>query len=92
MYNSIVGRMSGLVLVLAGLLEAAARKPPNIVMIVADDLGYNDVGWHNPAMLTPHLDRLAGEGLRLEQHYVQPLCTPTRCKTVLRTVFCRDGR
>ena len=62
MYKSIVGGMSGLVLVLAGLLAAASGKPPNIVMIVADDLGYNDVGWHNPAMLTPHLDRLAGRG------------------------------
>ena len=45
---------------------------------MADDLGYNDVGWHNSEMITPHLDKLAKEGVILEQSYVQPICTPTR--------------
>ena len=51
---------------------------PNIILIVADDLGYNDVSWHNPDILTPHMERLARAGVILEQSYVQPICTPTR--------------
>ena len=51
---------------------------PNIVIIVADDLGYNDVSWHNPVIKSPHLESLAKNGVLLEQHYSQPLCTPTR--------------
>ena len=54
------------------------RGPPNIVFILADDLGYNDVSWHNPDIQTPHLERLARAGVILEQSYVQPICTPTR--------------
>jgi hypothetical protein len=51
---------------------------PNIILMVADDLGYNDVSWHNPDIMSPHLEQLAREGVQLEQAYVQPLCTPTR--------------
>jgi len=51
---------------------------PNIVVILADDLGWADVGYHGSAIRTPHIDRLAEQGLRLEQHYVMPTCTPTR--------------
>ena len=53
-------------------------KPPNIVVILADDLGWGDVGWHNSEIKTPHLDRLAESGAKLEQFYVQPVCSPTR--------------
>lgn len=61
-------------------LVAAATVPskPNIVVIVADDLGYADVGWHGTEIKTPNLDKLAKEGVRLEQFYVQPVCSPTR--------------
>ena len=40
-------------------LVAPAPPPPHILLIVADDLGYNDVSWHNPALVTPHLETLA---------------------------------
>ncbi|MFQ6034950.1 MAG: sulfatase-like hydrolase/transferase [Sedimentisphaerales bacterium] len=53
-------------------------KRPNIVFIIADDMGWADVGYHNRQIKTPHLDRLAREGVRLERHYVTPTCTPTR--------------
>lgn len=57
--------------------ETAAR--PNIVVILADDLGYADVGFTGGKTIkTPHLDRLAAAGARLDQYYVQPLCSPTR--------------
>jgi len=51
---------------------------PNILMIVADDLGWNDVSWHNPEVIMPNLDKLAREGLILENNYVQPTCGPSR--------------
>jgi arylsulfatase B len=59
---------------------AVAQQPsrPNIVYIVADDLGWKDVGFHGSDIKTPNLDRLANEGVRLEQFYAQPMCTPTR--------------
>ena len=58
--------------------SAAARKSPNVVFIVSDDQGWNDIGYHNPEIVTPNLDRLARFGLELGCHYVQPQCTPTR--------------
>ncbi|XP_071529471.1 arylsulfatase B-like isoform X2 [Panulirus ornatus] len=51
---------------------------PHIILIVADDLGWNDVSWHNSQVVTPHLEALARSGVLLEQSYVQPICTPTR--------------
>lgn len=60
---------------------AASQRPaprPHIVYIVADDLGWKDVGYHGSDIRTPNIDRLAREGARLEQFYVQPMCTPTR--------------
>ncbi len=63
----------------AAATEAIAAKTPNILLIVADDLGWRDVGWHGAEKIrTPHMDRLVREGVELDQHYVQPVCTPTR--------------
>src|SRR3954453_15962539 len=55
-----------------------AAEKPNIFLIVADDLGWGDVGWHSPKFKTPNLDRLLREGGELDRHYVQPVCSPTR--------------
>ena len=58
---------------------APTAKKPNIVHIVADDLGWKDVGFNGATDLkTPNLDALAAGGARLTQFYVQPMCTPTR--------------
>src|SRR5262245_23165128 len=57
--------------------EGTAHKP-NIVHIVADDLGWKDVGFHGSDIKTPNLDKLAAGGVKLEQFYAQPMCTPTR--------------
>lgn len=54
------------------------RTRPHILLIVADDLGFNDVGYHGSQIKTPNIDYLAMTGVRLENYYVQPLCTPTR--------------
>ena len=53
-------------------------EKPNILLIVADDLGWSDVGWHGGFAKTPVMDKLVREGVELDQHYVQPVCTPTR--------------
>jgi arylsulfatase len=53
-------------------------KPPNIVLIMADDLGFSDVGSYGGEIPTPHLDRLAEEGLRFTQFYNAARCSPTR--------------
>src|SRR5215216_1014360 len=59
---------------------AAAADKPNIVVIVADDLGYGDIGVHGCTDIpTPHLDSLARDGVRCTQGYVSaPQCSPTR--------------
>ena len=72
-----------LVLLLAALftglcLPAAAADRPNIVYIVADDLGWKDVGFHGSDIRTPSIDQLAKSGAKLNQFYAQPMCTPTR--------------
>lgn len=51
---------------------------PNILIIIPDDLGWSDVGYHGSVIKTPNIDKLAKTGIRMEQHYVMPTCTPTR--------------
>jgi arylsulfatase A len=64
----------------AGALSAADRRP-NVVLIMADDFGYEAVAANGgESYQTPHLDRLAATGIRFEQCHVQPLCTPTRAQ------------
>ncbi len=55
-----------------------AFKRPNIVILLADDLGWNDVGYHNKEIKTPNIDQLAEEGMRLNRFYVSNVCTPSR--------------
>ena len=60
------------------LLTKVESRPPNILLIVADDYGWHDIGYHGSEIRTPVLDQLAGEGVKLERYYVQPICTPSR--------------
>jgi arylsulfatase A-like enzyme len=66
--------------VLCGQLSAADTPKPNILLIVGDDMGYADVGFHGCKDIpTPHLDALAAAGVRFTQGYVSgPYCSPTR--------------
>lgn len=66
-----------LALVSGTSVHADAPKP-NVVYIIADDLGWKDVGFHGSDIKTPNLDKLAAGGAKLEQFYAQPMCTPTR--------------
>lgn len=60
--------------------RSTARRPPNILLIASDDQGYHDLGCYgSDEIKTPHLDRLAAEGVRLTDFYVTwPACTPSR--------------
>jgi len=60
-------------------VAAAQDASPNIVLMVLDDVGWTDVGYHGSDFPTPVIDRLAtSEGVRLENYYVQQVCSPTR--------------
>ncbi len=72
---------------------AAPERPPNIIFILADDLGYGDLGTYGQRRIqTPNLDRMAAEGLRFTDHYAgSTVCAPSRCvlMTGLHTGHCR---
>lgn len=69
-------------LVLVVFATAAEAAPPdthpNVVILLADDLGFADVGYRDGEIETPAIDRLAMEGVRLERFYAAPICSPTR--------------
>lgn len=68
--------LAGITLALAPAGAAAPR--PNIVLIMADDMGYSDIGCYGGEIGTPNIDRLATEGIRFTQFYNMPRCSPTR--------------
>ncbi len=75
-------------------LAAQTAKPPNIILILADDLGYGDLGvYGNKSIRTPHLDRLAREGLRFTDFHANgPMCSPTRAAILTGRYQHRFGR
>ena len=71
--------VAGLVFVLEGCQSAAvAPRPPNIVLIMADDMGFSDLGSYGGEIKTPYLDLIARQGLRFTQFYNAARCCPTR--------------
>ncbi len=75
--------LAGLVAFSAGCKEKKSENvqilgKPNIVIIVPDDLGWADAGYHGSFIKTPNIDKLAESGIRMPHHYVMPTCTPTR--------------
>src|SRR5262245_33767771 len=59
-------------------IAAETSSKPNFIFIMADDFGWADVGFHGGNVATPNLDRMKAEGVELTQHYVYPVCSPTR--------------
>lgn len=57
---------------------AYAESQPNVIIMLADDIGWSDVGYHGGDIDTPSLDRLAAEGVQLDRFYTTPICSPTR--------------
>ncbi|QDT71030.1 arylsulfatase B [Lacipirellula limnantheis] len=70
---------------------AHASKQPNIVFIMADDLGNADLGYRGGEITTPHLDSLATTGVRCESFYGQPVCTPSRAALMTGRMPLRYG-
>eukprot|EP01121_Diplochlamys_sp_Union-15-3_P018919 TRINITY_DN6999_c0_g1_i1.p1 TRINITY_DN6999_c0_g1~~TRINITY_DN6999_c0_g1_i1.p1 ORF type:complete len:566 (-),score=88.20 TRINITY_DN6999_c0_g1_i1:50-1747(-) len=66
------------ILIFFFLLICVKCKQPNIIFIVADDLGWDDLGFRSHQIKTPNLDTLASEGVILDQYYVQCVCSPSR--------------
>ena len=79
--------------ILAGPAIAAPETPPNIVLILADDLGYGDIGAYGARLIkTPNIDRLAEEGVRLTDFYASSnVCTPSRAGLLTGRYAVRDG-
>jgi arylsulfatase A len=71
-------------LILGASARAAAQRPPNVVLVMMDDLGYGDLGSYGaPDVRTPNIDRLAREGVRLTDAYASgAVCTPTRAALI----------
>lgn len=61
-----------------GTEEVERPRPPHLIFIMVDDQGYGDIGYHGSDIHTPVLDQLAAEGVKLENYYVQPICSPSR--------------
>jgi arylsulfatase A-like enzyme len=70
--------LAALLFALVASLCTAAEKKPNIVIILADDLGYGYVGYQGGKAKTPNIDKLAAEGVQLKAIYGHPMCSPTR--------------
>ena len=83
-------------LLLFGTLFTIGATPalavqPNIVLIMADDLGWGDVGYHGGEAATPNIDRISAEGVRFDRFYAQPICTPTRASLMTGRYAWRSG-
>src|ERR1700749_4270640 len=90
-------RLLAVVLAVTGTASPAAQQPekPNVVFILADNVGYGDLGPYGGGDLrgapTPRIDQLAREGLRLSQFLVEPACTPSRAAFMNGGYSIREG-
>src|SRR5437879_8920529 len=76
----------------ATMIAQPAARPPNIVIILADDLGYGDLGaFGSPNIKTPRLDAMAAEGQKWTSFYVQPVCSPSRAALLTGRLPVRSG-
>ena len=83
---------TGAVMFLLSLsLSNIHARQPNIVFMIADDLGWADVQFHGGNVPTPHLNRLLKSGVELQQHYVAPVCSPTRAGFLTGRYWSRFG-
>lgn len=71
---------------------AAEAQQPNVILLLTDDQGYGDVGFHGNAQIrTPHMDELARQGMELTRFYCSPVCAPTRASLMTGRYYYRSG-
>jgi arylsulfatase A len=88
------GLVLGIAIALAAFRGATAQpsRPPNIVIILADDMGYGDIGaFGAPNIRTPRLDAMAAQGQKWTSFYVQPVCSPSRAALLTGRLPVRSG-
>ena len=74
-------KISALILTLVCCAEASESRAPNIILIMADDMGYECIGaYGGTSYSTPNIDQLSAQGMRFEQCHANPACTPSRVK------------
>jgi len=84
--------MKAAIILLLCVLAASAAPRPNVILILTDDQGHGDLGFHqNPKIHTPNLDRLARESVRFERFHVSPVCSPTRASLMTGRYCYRTG-
>jgi arylsulfatase A-like enzyme len=87
-----VGGIASAVLLLLAGASASAAPRPNVLIIITDDQGYGDLGFHgNPVLRTPHLDALARQSARCQFFHVSPVCAPTRASLLTGRYNYRTG-
>lgn len=92
--RTIILSLIGMVMISCTQNKPETEKPPNILFILADDLGYGDVACYNPdsRIPTPNLDKLAAEGMRFtDAHSASTVCTPTRYSILTGRMAFRTG-
>ncbi len=88
-----VSNSSFIAIVLSGFISFSFAGPtkPNVVILVSDDQGWGDVGYHGGEMSTPNLDQLAKDGMELNRFYAYPICSPTRTSLLTGHISMRHG-
>ena len=92
--KKVLGSSIGAMAIMVLMVAVSAGASPNILLILADDLGYGDVGCYNPEsqVATPHLDRLAASGMRFtDAHSPSTVCTPSRYSILTGRMCFRTG-
>jgi len=92
LYRRVFAVLAGLTIAFAASASSAASKP-NIVFVMADDMGWGQTGYRgHPVLKTPHLDAMAASGLRFESFYAGgPVCSPTRAGVLTGRSHVRTG-